>query len=778
MFNRMLKKDISRNKVITATLFLFILLAAMLVSGAVNIIITLFGSMDSLFTQSHAPHYVQMHSGDLNQDEIDDFSESNELVKSQQTVTMLDINGAYIYLGDNEVSEANSVIENSFVVQNEDFDFLLDTDSNVIHVNDGEIAVPIYHMQEYGLEIGDTVRIVTNNFEMEFTITAFVRDVQMNPSIVTSKRFVISENDWSLMSDNAGELEYLIEFELYDVNNVSEFETMYQASDLPQKDTAITYSLYQTLNALTDGIVAAVIVLISLLLIAIAALCLRFTLTATIEEDYREIGVMKAIGISGKDIRKLYMLKYVVMAAFASLLGYVISSFVGDIFTANISLYMGTAPKTMWNGILPALGSVLVFLAVVMFCRVILRRFRKISAVEAMRDGAAGERRRGQRGFHLSRSRFGNVNIYLGVKAVFSRFRMYGVLCFIFIVCTFLMVVPQSFLNTLVSPDFVSYMGAGRSDIRIDIFTQQVEDVESQYDKINKYLENNGDVNKYASFVTASYKVQNSEGEYENIKIENGDFSVFPLEYLEGSAPLSENEISLSSMNADELNKSVGDALTVLVGSEERDLTVCGIYQDVTNGGNTAKGMLPYTSDDILWYIVNIEVADGVDISTKIAELNNEFSSVKITDMADYVSQTLGGLIEQLSLAAVMAFILATAIAILITAMFLKMLIAKESSQIAIMRSLGLSYRDIRMQYVTRTIIVLIIGIMVGSAGAVTLGPGLAGMLISGISSMQFIINPLMSFIVSPLTLAAAVGITVFFGSLSIKKINVMLVAE
>lgn len=777
MFGRILKKDISRNKVITATLFLFILLAAMLVSGAVNIMITLFGSIDSLFTLSHAPHYVLMHSGTLNQNEIDVFSESNPLVKSQQTVNMLGINGANIYFSNNEDSEASSIIENSFVTQNKTFDFLLDTESNIIHVNSGEIAVPIYHMKEYGLRLGDTVRVATSNFDIEFTITAFVRDVQMNPSIVTSKRFVVSENDWALLQDNIGETEYLIEFQLYDVNSVSDFETMYQASDLPQKDTAITYTLYRTLNALTDGIVAAVIVLISLLLIAIAALCLRFTLTATIEEDYREIGVMKAIGISGRDIRRLYMLKYVAMAAIASLLGYVISFFIGNLFTANISLYMGTDPKTIWSGILPALGALLVFLAVVVFCHVVLRRFRKISAVHAMRDGASGGNRQAVRRFRLSNS-LGNVNIFLGVKAVFNQFSMYGVLCFIFVVCTFLMVVPQSFLNTLKSPDFVSYMGAGRSDIRIDIFTRQGEDMESRYEDINEYLQNDSDIKKYASLVTAAYKVQNPEGVYENIKIETGDFTVFPLEYLHGSAPMRSNEIALSVMNAGELQKGVGDTLVLLVGSEERALTVGGIYQDVTNGGKTAKGLLPYTTDNILWYMVNIEVADGVSIPAKMAELNNAFSSVKVTDMADYVSQTLGGLIQQLSLAAVFAFVLAAAIAVLITAMFFKMLIAKDASQIAVMRSLGISCRDIRLQYITRAIIVLLIGIVAGSTAAVTLGQELAGLLISGVSSMRFIISPLMSFIVCPLTLAAAVGITVFFGSASIKKINIMLVAE
>ncbi|MCL1963924.1 MAG: ABC transporter permease, partial [Firmicutes bacterium] len=615
MFAGIVQKDISRNKVITATLCLFILLAAMLVSSAANIMIALFGSMDSLFTESVAPHYVQMHSGGIHQAKIDAFSKSNPLVKKQQTVAMLGINGANIYLGGNKDSEAGSIIENSFVTQNTGFDFLLDTKSDVIHVNNGEIAVPIYHMQAYGLQLGDTVRIVKNDFDKEFVITAFVRDVQMNPSIVTSKRFVVSENDWEVLWGNIGEVEYLIEFLLHDVNDVREFERIYQASGLPSKGTAVTYSLFQVLNAITGGVVAAVIVLISLLLIAIAALCLRFTLLAVIEEDYREIGAMKAIGINSRDIRRLYMLKYIAMAGVASLAGYVLSFFVGNLFTANISLYMGAAPRTIWNGIVPALGALLVFLAVVLYCRTVLRRFRKISAVEALRDGAAGHTPHGAKGFRLSRSTFKSVNVYLGAKVVWSQFRMYGILCFIFIVCAFLMIVPFNLLNTLKSPDFVSYMGAGRCDIRIDAFPQQGEDGEARYAQINAYLENDGDIEKHTSLVTAAYKVQNAEGVYESIKVEVGDFSVFPLEYLSGTAPMTQNEIALSSMNAHGLQKGVGDRVTLLVENERRLLTVSGIYQDVTNGGKTAKGLLPYTQDNILWYMVNIDVAGGVSIA-------------------------------------------------------------------------------------------------------------------------------------------------------------------
>ncbi len=88
---------------------------------------------------------------------------------------------------------------------------------------------------------------------------------------------------------------------------------IYKSSNLPQKGPSITYSLFKTLNSLTDGIIAAVLIIISGLLMLIAMLCIRFTIITSMEEDYREIGVMKAIGIHNKDIQN-YIIKYFISA--------------------------------------------------------------------------------------------------------------------------------------------------------------------------------------------------------------------------------------------------------------------------------------------------------------------------------------------------------------------------------------------------------------------------------------------------------------------------------
>ena len=771
MFTRMLKKDYSRNRIIIVTLFLFIMSAALSISGAAAVIAEMSGALGNLFEKAQIPHFTQMHAGEISQQTIDSFvSEHDDLIESQQTAQMLNVDGANIFLGNNERSEADSIQQNAFVKQNTAFGFFLDMDNKVLQLNDGEAAVPIFHQQEYDLQIGDIVRIQSGSYYKEFTIVSFLRDAQMNQALSESKRLLVSDNDWVSLQENIGEIEYLIEFRLHDPNRVGELESLYLSAGLPQKGPSVTESLYRLMSSASDGIVAAVMVLVGVLLVLIAALCLRFTMIAAMEEDYREIGVMRAIGIHHKDIGKLYLTKYIVMAAAASIVGYALSFIMENVFTANIRLYMGEAEKTLFSRLLPIAGAGLIFLAVVLFCRLVLRRFRYISAVEAIRSGSAPDHARtGRKSFKLHKSKISNVNVFLGVKEVFGRFRIYALLCVVYIICTFLIILPLNTLNTIDSPDYITYMGVGRSDMRIDV---QRGDMSRQYNDVMASLQNDSEIDAYAGFSAGSYEALTADGEYERIRIESGDYAVFPLVYTQGSAPEAAGEIALSVMNADAFGKKVGEQLTVLINGQNQQFTVCGIYQDTTNAGKTAKAIMSHDPENILWYIVYINIKDGADVSAKVTEYAAAFPEAKVNEVEEVVRQTMGNVIEQLTSAAVFAVGIAIGISMLITAMFFKMLTAKEASEISIMRSVGFSMKDIQVQYVARVMVVLLTGIVLGTLAAGTLGQSIAALLLPGVSSIKFVVNPLAAYILCPVSIIAAVILTLWLVVAAMKKTN------
>ncbi|MCU5499838.1 FtsX-like permease family protein, partial [Bacillus wiedmannii] len=616
----------------------------------------------------------------------------------------------------------------------------------------------------------DKIWVVKNNNELELTISSFVRDVQMNPSIVSSKRFVISDEDFERIKGNFGESEYLIEFQLTDVNKINEFEILYQSSNLPQKGPSITYSLFKTLNSLTDGIIAAVLIIISALLMLIASLCIRFTIMTSMEEDYREIGVMKAIGITSKEIQRLYVTKYVVIAASGCICGYILSLFVTKIFTANISLYMGTANTSVLHFIVTLIVTTLLFLAVILFCRIILRNFRRITAIDALQSRDNLGKGKVKSSFSHSQTKIINVNIFIGIQDVVKRFKLYRVLSIVLIIAVFIIVVPVNFLYTIQSPKFVNYMGTGKSDIRIDI--QQSENIEKRFKDVISYIRNDEEVEKYATFVTSTFKIVNADGTHENLNVEMGDFTKFPLDYIQGMASKNEDEIALSYMNANELKKNVGDEIVLFVEGKEKALTISGIYQDVTNGGKTAKASFSYNSENILWYVVNVDMKPTVNLQEKVKEYKHNFSFAKITDTDDYLTQTLGETIKQLRLVTQVAILIAILISVLITAMFFKMLLAKDSSQILIMKSIGFSNKDIRIQYITRSIVIVLIGIVIGTLLAATFGEMLVSWLGSfmGAAHIKFAVNPIVSYVICPAILFISVTATILFSSFNMKQ--------
>lgn len=70
---------------------------------------------------------------------------------------------------------------------------------------------------------------------------------------------------------------------------------------------------YRKLNRVDKGVVYrmyAVLLVVSICLIVISLIILRFAIVFTMKEEFSEIGVMKAIGIKSRQIRGLYAMKY------------------------------------------------------------------------------------------------------------------------------------------------------------------------------------------------------------------------------------------------------------------------------------------------------------------------------------------------------------------------------------------------------------------------------------------------------------------------------------
>ncbi|PRS42343.1 ABC transporter permease [Bacillus sp. NMCC4] len=744
-----IKKDLTRHRLISIGLTICIMLTSFLATNAAQMTVQLNGSISNLLHSAKAPDFVQMHDGSLNEKDIEAFSNKQSMVKAHQIVPMIPIEHANIKFG-HEPAKAG-VMDHLFVKQNRHFDFLLNEQNEKLTVNKGEVAVPIYFQQKYHLKIGETLLIGKGSNQFSFRIKAFLRDAQMNPSLVSSKRFLLHHKDWDAMNQVFHKKEYLIEFLLHDAAQADAFQAIYQSSQLPQQGPAVTLPLLRMLNALTDGMVIAILLLVCMLLIGIALLSLHLAMTASIEEDEREIGILKVLGIPLTRIKQLYVGKYAVLACVGCIAGYGLTLLFGDMFTANIQRYMGNQPSfTSW--FIPLCVSIVIAMIVISCSYAVLRKFGRVSAAQALQGGAISTNDKKQIPLHLKKNRFIPVNIWLGLKDLLSRKKLYTTITCIIALCTFLMLLPIQLWHTLQSPDFITYLGSGQSDLRIDI--RQGNHLEENTNEIESMIREDRDIHTSAIYETTSLQAKSKENTLETLYLETGDLSAFPLTYLQGRQPLKNKEIALSVLSSDSLQKKVGEKITLVTNGHEIQKTVTGIYQDVTNGGKTAKAISQPFSQSALWKTIQIQLKQGVEIAEKKTVFEKGISPAKVTDMKEYVHQTIGSTASLVKIVAFLSTLAAFGTASLMLFMFLHMLKTKDSSRNHMLRMIGFSKKDVTAQYITSFIVVISLGAFIGTIAVHTIGPALmsVGGASLGASSLQWLAPQWVS-VVYPITL-------------------------
>jgi putative ABC transport system permease protein len=571
-------------------------------------------------------------------------------------------------------------------------------------------------------------------------------------------------------------MEYLIEFRLKDEAAFSDFQSDYFAAGLPSNGPpVISRPLLVMVNAVTDGLMIAVLALISFLVVVVAFLCIRFTLLAKIEEDYREIGVLKALGMRISQIARLYTAKYGAISGIACILGFLASLPLSIPLMENIRLFMGESGRGAIAPLTGALGATFIFLVVMLYVRGVLRRFRKISAAEAVRFGAPQEKSKATKLFRFSRNRIFSHNVFLGAKDVLSRRKLYVTMFMVLVISSFILIVPQNILGTISARSFMTYLGVGESDLSVQLSGTQTDDVRQAAADMIVALEADTSVKRYTVLSGMVFSMPAGNGRVERLRVDLGDHTAFPVMYSQGSAPTADTEIAISSLNAEELGKTLGDELTLIVDGEEKHLTVCGIYSDITNAGKTAKAAFEARDADLMRVVIPIELEGGAIAPDVAAQYQNRFPFSTVGTSDDYISQTFGGTIDAIRKASYASIAITVLLTVLVTLLFMKMLVAKDRYSIAVLKSLGFTSTDIRRQYVARSILVAVLGVAIGVILANTLGELVGAALISslGATTFRFVVDPLYAYLFAPLLTMLCVYIATRLGIRDIRPLKI-----
>lgn len=778
------KNDFKRNKVINLALLLFMVFSAGIAVLSVVIGVQTFTSISNLYKTAQPSHFLQMHKGDINKEEIDEFMSGYEGITYWQTVTMINVYGEDITINGNKgaYSLSDFQLDIGLVKQNETKDLLLNSKHEKVIIQEGEIGIPVLLKEMYGMKIGDHVILTHNDVKKEFVIKEVILDSQMNSPTTFSTRVLLNDNDFeelnSQVGDNEGlENEYLIEAYFNNPNEASDFKTAYQNAGLPQNGPAVNYSLMFILSAFADMVTVFVLLMSSILLIFVSFICIKFTIMAALEEEISEIGTMKAIGLTFADIRDLYLNKYRILAMAGVIVGYILALLISGVFTKHISTTFGNMRMSPLTVILSLVVSCLVLLLINYYCNKVLKKIKKVTVVDALVSGKGFEKSKGSIRDGLHKSKKLSVNWLMGIREVFYKFNNWTIVFAVSLIATLMILVPINLMNTFESPEIITYMGSSLEDILIEV--ENGENLETNYGNVKQLLESDEAIQNYYEYRTVRVATIDAEGELLNIDIDSGANAGNELMYLSGKAPNIGNEIAVSYFNAQEIGKNVGEPIVLFYGGAEQQFIISGIYQDVTSAGYTTKSKYDFSDLTAVKYSITVKLKSDAEVEKKVEEWSGILGGgVTVDPMKEFINQTLGGVVKQLSNIVFAIVIIGACLATLITVLFLKLRLAKDLSEIAVLKAIGFSEYDIKQQYMIKIGCVSISGILAGVILTDALGEKIVNAALNiaglGIKKIELIANPVAMYIMCPLILLGLIQLSTWIVMRSIKKYNII----
>jgi putative ABC transport system permease protein len=219
--------------------------------------------------------------------------------------------------------------------------------------------------------------------------------------------------------------------------------------------------------------------------------------------------------------------------------------------------------------------------------------------------------------------------------------------------------------------------------------------------------------------------------------------------------------------------------MILVFNNKEHEFIISGIYQDVTSGGFTAKSVYDFSEVESVKYSFSINLLDNSNIEENADEWSNLIGTgVTVDPMDEFINQTLGGVATQLKTIVLATVIVGSFIAMLITVLFLKLRLAKDSSDIAVLKAIGFSKKDIKQQYIIKIGTVSLVGILAGLIFTNLLGEKFVEAALSisglGIKKIELIINPLTQYIIYPILLMVLILAVTWIVVKSIDKYNII----
>ncbi len=471
MFWRILKKDLKRKKTMNIILLLFVILCSMFAAAAVNNIIAVTGGIEHYFDAADVPDVIVqiINSGENDVEEKIGELDCVREIKTEHYLCVLSSkyfkhNGKEL---DNFTNTACLLSDSEMAIN------YFDENNNIIEsVDKGCFYANAPFLQDMNIKEGDEVELTVGNSHLTLKFMGRFKGALFDSRNTAFPYLIINSADYDYLDkDEATHIMNGWQFcvNTADVDEIRELAKDYSGVYVYTREESKDIYLYDMLSAY-------VLMMISIVLMFTAFVVLRFTIGFTVSEEFREIGVMKAVGIDNGSIRSLYIVKYLAIAVAGTLIGYFSSIPLGDMMMKTVSenIVLGSGSGTLMG----LLSSAAVVIIILLFCYGCTRRVNKLSPIDAVRNGQTGERFRRKSLLHLGRSKLPS-SAFLSVNDVISSPKQFSIVIVVFTFCILLMTIMSNFALTFESEKILRFFNVPSCEAHImdsEIFAKVVAD--------------------------------------------------------------------------------------------------------------------------------------------------------------------------------------------------------------------------------------------------------------------------------------------------------------
>lgn len=712
MYFNILKRDLKRKKTMNIILLLFAILASMFVSSGLNNVVSVMNGTDYYLDIAGVGDYMVITQNSFSNVE-DILKESSKVISYKKedcywgTKEEIRINGANVSLKRNTIL-FHKIFENGIK-------FYDDDNAELKKVNVGETYVTAGFLEDNELSVGDCVEIDYHGIKKTYTIAGEIKDAFLGSDMMGNTRFIISDEDYDeYENSNSEELAYY-KGSLFYVNTNDIKSVSVELSDAE----GIIFTGDRSMIKLTyvmEMIIAMIVLVLSICLCIVSFVLLKFVISFTINEEYREIGVMKAIGIRNFKIRSIYMTKYCAMAFVGGILGFFFGIPFGRILIDSISKKMVLSND--YGIMINIIGTVIVILIMSGFAYLCTSKVKKLTPVDAIRNGSTGETYGKKSFFSLKKSKFGNA-FSMALNDLLSSPKRFLTIIITFFICSVFVFGLVEVADTMKSDSLITTFGK-KSDvyinsdkfIGIELLSESgnielPKKVKSTEDDL-KELNMPGKVN---CEIWYKYKVSFDNRDFSLCCQQNKYAKTFDYEYTEGSAPLNSGEIAITKQIAEMIGAKIGDTVTIDFVSEKKECIVTGYFQTMNQLGSvirlheSAPTAMEYASSIMAFQIDFDDAPDNETVNNRIEKLKTFYETEDICNASDYCIESTG-VAETMDMVRLLLLIITGIVVILVTLLIESSMISDEKSQIALLKAIGFKDRFIIRWQVIRIMIV------------------------------------------------------------------------